>query len=96
MKQFITLYIHQIPGEPQRALTVDMSDWPEFFGAMLGTYTVEVEWQELDRDPTVTLIEHYEHQIEREAGEFHDRLNVLAGKVSRLMNFEDESEEEPQ
>lgn len=90
MKTTITLYIFQIPGEPQRVFTADMSDWPEVFGALLGTQDIEVEWQELDANPVDILIQHYEAEMTRLHGELSDRARVIGERVSALMRIDHE------
>lgn len=84
MKTPITLYIHQLPGQPQRAITCDMSDWPASYGALLGTITVEVEWPEIEANPTALLIERYEQQIEQERLQHADRVGALTEQIQNL------------
>lgn len=90
MKQTMTisLYIHQIPGEPQRAFTCDLSDFPSAFGALLGVHEVEVEWQEIDKDPTAALIEALEQEIDREGAAYRGRVELLREKIARLVCLE--------
>lgn len=88
MKSTITLYIHQRPGEPQQALTCDMSSYPTMYGACLGVYDVEVEWPEVSKDPTAALIEHYEQQIEHERAEHNGRVGALMDRIHDLRLIE--------
>jgi len=85
MKTPITLYIHQLPGQPQRAITCDMSDWPVTYGALLGTITVDVEWPEIEANPTAILIERYEQQIEREHLHHAERVGELKAQIQTLL-----------
>lgn len=88
MKQTVTFYVHQKPGEPQRLFTNDMSDYPLSFGAMLGTFDLDVEWQPLDGDPTAALVAHFEKEIERETAEHHCRVHVLNEQINSLLSLE--------
>jgi hypothetical protein len=88
MKTPITLYIHQKPGEPQRAITCDMSDWPAAYGALLGTITVEVEWPEIEANPTALLIARYEQQIEQEHLQHTERVGELKAQIQTLLCIE--------
>ena len=94
MKQTITLYIHQIPGEPQRAFTCDLSDFPSAFGAQLGVQDVEVEFDEIDRDPTAALIDALVEEIEREVKASSGRVNELREKIARLACIEFKPDED--
>lgn len=90
----IRLYIHQIPGEPQVAMTCDMSGYPNMFGAMLGYYDVQVEWPEVQANPTVALIAQYERQIEQERAEHNDRVGALMGQINSLRCIEHKDAEQ--
>lgn len=85
MKQSIKLYVHQKPGEEQLLLTCDMSDYPSLYGAMLGSFEVDIEWQPIDADPTAALVEHYQREIDRENTEHHCRLHVLNEQINGLL-----------
>lgn len=84
----IRLYIHQKPGEPQEAITCDMSSYPSMYGALLGVFDVQVEWPEIQADPTAALIDHYERQIEREVAEHRDRVGSLMEHIHNLRSIE--------
>lgn len=88
MKTVITLYIHQHPGEPQVARTVDMSDYANICGVMIGTVDVEVEWQEIRKDPTAALIEYYEREIDRENAQHRSRVDGLLERIHDLRLIE--------
>ena len=93
MKQTITLYVHQKPGEEQRLLTCDMSDWPELYGAMLGSFETIVECRAFEQDPTAVLVAHYQQDIDREITRHHCRLHVLNEQINGLRYLShDESE----
>jgi hypothetical protein len=96
MKSPITLYIHQLPGQPQRAITCDMSDWPATYGALLGTITVEVEWPEIEANPTALLIERYEQQIEQEQVQHTERVGELKARIQTLLCIEYQTPEADQ
>lgn len=84
MKSIITLYIHQIPGEPQQALVVNMSRFPEWYGALLGQCEVEVEWQEVDADPAAILIDRYQHELMQEGADHDERAGALMERIQGL------------
>lgn len=88
MKQTITLYIHQLPREPQRAFTCDLSDFPSTFGALLGVQDVEVEFDEIDRDPVSALIDALEQEIEREGVAYRGRVELIREKIEHLTCLE--------
>jgi hypothetical protein len=91
MKSIIKLYIYQKPGEEQRALTADMSEWPELFGALLGVFDVEVEWPEVDANPTAILLEHYQQKMMQEGAEHDARMGVLMYRINSLQYLEHQS-----
>lgn len=84
----IRLYIHQKPGEPQQAITCDMSSYPSMYGALLGVFDVQVEWPEIQADPTAALIDHYERQIVQEQADHLDRMAALMEQVHNLRSIE--------
>lgn len=88
MKTTVTLYIFQIPGEPQRLFTADMSGWPEIFGALLGTQDVEIEWQEIDANPVDILLLHYEAEMTRAHDELSERVEKIGQRICDLMRFD--------
>lgn len=88
MKSIITLYIYQRPGEPQYAITADMSKYPTHYGAMLGSVDIEVEWQEVSKDPTAAMIEHYEREIDREHTQHQSRVGALVERIHDLRLIE--------
>ena len=88
MKTTIKLYIHQLPGGPQEALTCNMSEYSATWGALLGTVDVEVEWKEIDRDPREALIESLESQVEKERADSQVRVNHLLDQISKLKCLE--------
>lgn len=88
MKQTITFYVHQKPGDRQRLFTSDMSDYPLSFGAMLGTFEHDVEWQGFEQDPAAALVAHYQKEIERETAEHHCRVHVLNEQINSLLSLE--------
>jgi hypothetical protein len=87
MKTTITLFIHQRPGEEQRALTCDLSEYGSY-GALLGTREVEVEWETFDRDPVEALIDTLEQQVEKERADSQLRINALLDKIGKLRCIE--------
>ena len=96
MKTPITLYIHQLPGQPQRAITCDMSDWPATYGAMIGTITVEVEWPEIEANPTALLIARYEQEIEQVHSQAVERMDALSAQIQNLLCIEHQTPEADQ
>jgi len=96
MKQTITFYVHQKPGEPQRLFTGDMSDYPLSFGAMLGTFEAVVEWQPFTKDPTAALVERYQREIEQETTEHHCRLHELNERINALLCLSHDAPDVPE
>lgn len=92
MKATIKLYIHQIPGQEQRAWVYDLSKWPESYGALLGVREVEVEFEPFDVDPVVAMIDGLEKQVEKERAESQGRVNLLLEKISKLKCIEHKPE----
>lgn len=84
----IRLYIHQKPGEPQQAITCDMSSYPSMYGALLDVQDVQVEWAEVQANPTAVLIDHYERQIEQERADHLDRIGALMEHIHNLRSIE--------
>lgn len=84
----IRLYIHQLPGQPQQAITCDMSSYPTMYGACLGFYDVQVEWPEVQANPTAVLIAQYEQQIEQARAECDDRVGALMEQIHSLRCIE--------
>lgn len=85
MKQTITFYVHQKPGEPERLFIGDMSDYPLSFGVMVGTFEAVVEWEGFEQDPTALLVEHYQREIERENVDHQCRVLALNEQINRLL-----------
>lgn len=97
MKTTIELFIHQKPGEPQKALTCDMSEYAEKswgHGVLLGVREVEVEFEPFDIDPTQALIASYEAQVVKERADSQVRVNLLLDKISKLKCIEHKPESE--
>lgn len=88
MKSTITIYVHQKPGQAQRIFTADMSPWPDMFGALLGTFDVEIEWQEIAKNPTLALLDALQVQLDREHVEHQTRVEALTGKMNDLRSLE--------
>jgi hypothetical protein len=95
MKTDIKLYIHQKPGDVQKALTCDMSDYPTLYGAMLGYYVAEVEWPEVEADPTALLVKQYEKELEREIADHHSRVHVINERINSLLCLTHDDSESP-
>jgi hypothetical protein len=95
MKTDIKLYIHQKPGDVQKALTCDMSDYPTLYGAMLGYYVAEVEWPEVEADPTALLVKQYEKELEREIADHHSRVHVINERINSLLCLTHDDPESP-
>lgn len=91
MKTTITLYIHQRPGEEQRALTCDLSEFGSY-GALLGTREIEVEWEGFDIDPVAAMIDNLEQQVQKERAESQLRINALLDKIGKLKCLEHKPE----
>jgi len=85
MKTTIRLFVHQKPGEEQRLLTADMSDYPTLYGAMLGYFETEVEWPEVDADPTAILVTQYEKELGREIAEHFGRVRAIQDRIDSLL-----------
>jgi len=96
MKQTLTFYVHQKPGEPQRLFTNDMSEYPLSFGAMLGTFEAVVEWQPFTQDPTAVLVEHYQQEIERERVDHQCRVLALSEQINRLLCLSHDAPDAPE
>lgn len=94
MKTSLKLYIHQKPGEPQQALTCDMSQWPASYGALLGSVVVEVEWQEIAKNPTAELIAYWEQQMDNEFEEHTARIVSICGHINDLRFLEHKEDAE--
>jgi len=88
MKQVITFYIHQIPGQQQVARACDMSEWPNLYGVLLGTQEIEIEFDEIDKDPIAAMVENLEAQVDRERADSQVRVNGLLDKISKLKCLE--------
>lgn len=96
MKQTITFYVHQKPGEEQRLFTGDMSDYPLSFGAMLGTFEAVVEWHPFTKDPTAVLVERYQREIERENVDHQCRVLALNEHINRLLCLSHDAPDMPE
>lgn len=88
LKTTITLFIHQLPGKPQSPKTCDMSIYSDHYGPLLGTQEVEVEWQEIDRDPVDAMIGSLEAQVQKERADSQVRVNGLLEKIGKLQCLE--------
>jgi hypothetical protein len=88
MKQTIKFYIHQLPGEPQTARACDLSEWSHLYGALLGTQEIEIEFDEINKDPLTAMVENLEAQVDRERADSQVRVNVLLDKISKLKCLE--------
>jgi hypothetical protein len=95
MKTEIKIYIHQKPGEEQTALLCDMSEYPTLYGAMLGYYVAEVEWPEVEADPTAVLVKQYEKELEQEITDHHRRVHVINERINSLLCLTHDDEESP-
>lgn len=92
MKTTITLYIHQRPGEEQRALHLDMSAYPEHYGAMLGTREIEIEFEPFDIDPTASMIERLEREVVSVPADSQRRITHLQEQIDKLRCLEHKPE----
>jgi hypothetical protein len=95
MKTTIRLFVHQKPGEEQRLLTADMSDYPTLYGALLGYFETEVEWPEVDADPTAILVKQYEKELEREIADHRSRVHVINERINSLLCLTHDNSESP-
>jgi hypothetical protein len=84
MKVTIQLFIHQKPGQEQQVSVVDMSKYPDIFGALLGVRTIEVEVEPFDIDPTAAMIDALKEKIEQERRNSLLRINHLQDQISQL------------
>lgn len=84
MKTTVTLYIHQRPGGEQVAWVANMGFAPEVYGTLLGTRTVEVEFEPIRPDEISNQLDALKKHADSERAKFMARQGELFDQIEQL------------